>query len=126
MIAVKTATGAKLKVLVIEDDTLTRITLCRMLQKMDCQTIEACNGMMGLVQFRREKPDVVFTDMMMPDKEGFATIREIREINPAARIVAMSSSDCLQMASEVGAQKTLQKPYSPADVVTLVGEIMEL
>jgi DNA-binding response OmpR family regulator len=115
-----------LKVLVIEDDTLTRITLCRVLQKMNCQTVEACNGFMGLTQFRREKPDVVITDILMPDKEGFATIREIRAINPEARIVAMSgggadkNKDYLQLAEDMGAMHTLKKPFGPAEVGALM------
>lgn len=120
------AAKRSLKVLVIEDDTLTRITLCRTLQKMNCQTFEACNGFMGLAQFRREKPDVVITDILMPDMEGFSTIREIRAIDPAARIVAMSGGsadkkeDFLQLAEEMGAMRTLKKPFGPAEVDALM------
>ena len=115
-----------LKVLVIDDDTLTRITLCRTLQKMNCQTIEACNGFMGLSQFRREKPDVVITDILMPDMEGFSTIKEIRAIDPGARIVAMSgggtdkNGDFLQLAEDMGAMRTLKKPFGPAEVGALM------
>jgi CheY-like chemotaxis protein len=114
----------QLKVLVIEDDTLTRAALCRLLQKMNCITIEACNGFMGLAEFRRVRPNVVFTDIFMPDKEGLATILEIRAIDPGAKIIAMSGgtpgSDVLQIAEEVGAAQTLRKPFMPADVLQVI------
>lgn len=123
------AAHKELKVLVIEDDTLTRITLCRVLQRMEFKTVEACNGYMGVAQYRREKPDVVITDIVMPDKEGFATILEIRAIDPSARIVAMSgagwdtSSDFLQIAQEMGAMRTLRKPFCPEDVNALMNSL---
>jgi DNA-binding response OmpR family regulator len=123
------AANKEMKILVIEDDTLTRITLCRVLQRMEFQTVEACNGFMGVAQFRRERPDIVITDIVMPDKEGLATIREIRAIDPGARIVAMSgagwdaSSDFLQIAQEIGAMRTLRKPFYPADVGALMNSL---
>jgi DNA-binding NtrC family response regulator len=111
-----------LKVLVIEDDTLTRLSLCRLLQNMDFCTVEACNGYMGLRQYQRERPDLVITDIFMPDKEGLATILEIRALDPDARIVAMSGGcakkdvDPLQMAEDMGAILTLKKPFNRTDV----------
>jgi CheY-like chemotaxis protein len=124
-----TAAAKPLKILVIEDDTLTRMTLCRQLQKMGYLTVEACNGFMGLTQFKRERPDIVFTDIVMPDKEGIATIHELRAIDPKARIIAMSGGqgnliDCLQMAEDVGAVKTLKKPFTPSDIATLVNALI--
>jgi CheY-like chemotaxis protein len=118
-----------LKVLVIEDDTLTRITLCRVLQRLGFQTVEACNGFMGVAQFKREKPDMVITDIVMPDKAGLATILEIRSIDPEARIAAMSGAGfgapgvCLQLAQEMGATHTLRKPFCPADIGALMNSL---
>ncbi len=115
-----------LRILVIEDDTLTRLSLCSLLRKMDYETIEACNGHMGLRQFRRERPDVVITDILMPDRGGLATIAEIRAIDPNARIIAMSGGnagnpvDVLQLAEDMGAVRTLKKPFYPADVGALM------
>jgi CheY-like chemotaxis protein len=130
MSAITLGTGPQkhLKVLVIEDDTLTRITLCRVLRKLEYITFEACNGFMGLVQFKREQPDVVITDIVMPDKEGLATILAIRALDPNARIIAMSSGadqnwDFLERAKEVGAARTLRKPFLPDDIRTLMQEM---
>lgn len=120
------------KVLVIEDDTLTRISLCRVLRKMNYETVEACNGYMGIAQFKRERPDVVITDILMPDKEGIATILEIRALDPGACIVAMSGGveglyrqDPLLMAEEAGVARTLKKPFHPADIQALMRTLHE-
>jgi len=117
---------AKIKVLVIEDDTLTRLTLCRLLQKMEYKTFEACNGFMGLSVYSREKPDVVITDLLMPDKEGIETIAEIRAQDQGVKIVAMSGGGSahnmgfLDLARRMGANCTISKPFRPEDISLLM------
>ena len=118
-----------IKVLVIEDDTLTRITLCKIFTKLNYRTVEACNGMMGMKMFRQEKPDIVLTDLLMPDKEGLETISEIRALNPDVRIIAMSGGgsmhnlNFLDLARKMGADYTLPKPFQPMDILSLLNII---
>lgn len=120
------APGTALKVLVIEDDTLTRVTLCRIFKKMNYETVEACNGFMGLKMFRQEKPDIVITDILMPDKEGLETIMELRAADSLVPIIAMSGGGSmknmsfLQMAAKVGATRTLAKPFTPNDILEML------
>lgn len=110
---------AACKILVIDDDTLVRRTLCMTLAKMGYAVVEAPTGQMGIVEFKKENPDIVITDVMMPDKNGLETISELRAINPAVRIVAMSGNgppgsgtDLLDLALDVGAVATLNKPFT--------------
>ena len=118
--------AGKGKVLVIEDDTLTRRTICSTLQKHNHSTVEACNGFMGLIQFKRELPDVVITDLMMPDKGGLETIYEMRAVNPAVKIIAMTggvngdTSSYLELAEEVGAMYKITKPFTPEQLLTVL------
>ena len=111
-----------LKVLVIDDDPFIRIALCGILRKMNCRIVVADEGDKGVALFRTERPDVVITDLLMPYKEGFQTITEIRAIDPDVRIVAMSGGgatrnlDFLGRAKEVGATNTLAKPFTPGNV----------
>jgi CheY-like chemotaxis protein len=118
-----------LKVLIIDDDPFIRIALCGILRKMNCRTVVADEGGKGVALFKSEKPDVVITDLLMPYKEGFETITEIRAIDPAVRIVAMSGGgamknmEFLNMARKVGATRTMPKPFTPVTVrEALTGE----
>lgn len=116
------ATGQGPKVLIIDDDPFIRIALCGILRKMNCRTLVADEGVKGVALFKAERPDVVITDLLMPYKEGFETITEIRAIDPDVRIVAMSGGgavrnlDFLEKARKVGATRTLPKPFTPGHV----------
>lgn len=119
----------KTKILVIEDDTLTRITLCRIFMKMNYDVVEACNGLMGIKVFEREKPDLVITDLLMPDKEGLETILDLRAKNPSIKIIAMSGGGStqnmsfLELAEKFGANYKLSKPFKPTDILDLVKKL---
>jgi CheY-like chemotaxis protein len=127
----QTATGPK--VLVIDDDPFIRVALCGILRKMNCRTVVADEGVKGVALFKSEKPDVVITDLLMPYKEGFETISEIRAIDPNVRIIAMSGGgatrnmEFLRKAQHLGATRTLPKPFTPVNVrEALVGGRMEV
>ena len=73
------------KVLVIDDDSLVRDTIVRILERKGYQVLVASDGVRGLRMFCSEQPDLVITDIIMPEKEGIETIREIRGDCPDAR-----------------------------------------
>lgn len=111
-----------LKVLIIDDDPFIRMALCGILRRMNCRTIVADEGIKGVALFKSERPDVVITDLLMPYKEGFETICEIRAIDPNVRIVAMSGGgatknfEFLGMAKKLGASWTMPKPFNAGSV----------
>lgn len=121
---------ASYKILVIDDDTLTRRVLCAALQKMDHTTVEAPTGQVGLHEFRKSQPDVVITDIMMPDKNGLEAIVEMRAANRDVRIIAMSSGgpaskgDVLAIATELGASATIRKPFTVEDITKVLEKVM--
>ena len=69
----------------------------------------AANGIQGIDSFRQHPTDIVITDIMMPEKDGVETIREIRKTSPEAKIIAMTGYrgpfNRLPTAEYVGAQK---------------------
>ena len=109
-------------VLVIDDDTLVRRMLCAALNKMEFETIEAPTGVSGLFEYKKYKPGIVITDLIMPDGNGFETILKIRAEDPDVRIIAMSSGgssndgDFLEATRELGARATIRKPFTVEDV----------
>ncbi|MBD3276765.1 MAG: response regulator, partial [Candidatus Aegiribacteria sp.] len=78
------------KILVIDDDEMIRKMLVTAFQSDDYEVIQASDGRTGLREFRSGDVDVVITDIIMPDMEGIETIRELRKIDPEARIIAFS------------------------------------
>lgn len=125
------ATTSRAKVLVIDDDEIVRMTLRVILQRENCIVIEAKNGNQGVAMYKQENPDIVITDILMPDKEGLETITEIRACNAKVKIVAMSGGgntknmSFLKMAQKVGADQVINKPFKADEIPTLVADLLK-
>jgi CheY-like chemotaxis protein len=114
------------RILIIDDNSAVRDTMARILQLAGYQTITAGDGNEGLIRMRKENPDLIITDIIMPEKEGIETIREILSEQPAARIIAVSGGgrhanmDFLEAAKKLGAMEILEKPFEPDELVKRV------
>jgi DNA-binding response OmpR family regulator len=121
-----------MKILIIDDDDLIRLTIKNSLKKLGCAVLEAENGNTGVALFKKEHPDLVITDMLMPDKEGLETISEIRAVNPKAKIIAMSGGGSsrnmafLQLAQKMGASRVMSKPIKPDELLNVVKSLLSL
>ncbi|HVA15848.1 MAG TPA: response regulator [Stellaceae bacterium] len=113
-------------ILVIDDEPMIRHMITRILERASYAVVSAANGIQGLACFRRERPSLVITDLIMPDREGIETIRLILRDQPGMPIIAISgsgrigSADFLSMARELGASDILRKPFEPRDLLELV------
>jgi len=114
------------KVLVIDDDPVARHTLRAILEDEGFAVTCAEDGRKGLAAFRQSRPDVVVTDMVMPENEGIETIIELRSIWPHGPIIAMSgggrtgNTDYLRLARGMGADAILMKPFEPAELLSCI------
>ena len=81
-----------MKILVIDDDSGMRYTLARVLSIGGHDVVTAEDGDRGMEAFRRLLPELVITDIFMPEQEGIETIRQIRRERPTAKIMAISGS----------------------------------
>jgi DNA-binding response OmpR family regulator len=77
-------------ILLIEDDELFRSTLAEALSSQGYTVIQAVDGDEGVKMYKARPTDLVLTDVVMPNKEGIATVRELRRANPGLGIIAMS------------------------------------
>jgi CheY-like chemotaxis protein len=114
------------KILVIDDNIVVRNTIAQILETEGYSVISAEDGRRGLSMFRSEKPDLVITDIIMPEKEGIETIRDIRGEYPEAKIIAISgggrigNTDFLKIARQLGASDVVAKPLDPDQFVAIV------
>lgn len=104
-------------ILVIDDDDIFRDVLVGALRQAGHTVREAGDGNEGLRLFHEQPAELVLTDIVMPEKEGLDTIRDLRREFPAARIIAMSGGLAhdpklyLHMAEKFGASAVLAKPF---------------
>ena len=118
------------KILVIDDDAAVRHTVARMLRRGGYDVVLAEDGDEGLRLFRSENPELVITDIIMPEKEGLEAIREICRLRPDAKIIAMSGGgrianvDFLSMAGRLGATEIIRKPFDPATLLDAVARCL--
>lgn len=112
-----------MKVLVIDDDHLVRYTLSRILQRNGYDVVTASDGKRAMTVFRDERPDVVITDIIMPEQEGIQTILMIRGERPEVKIIAISGGarthnlDYLGMAQAFGADDVIPKPFEAEELL---------
>lgn len=113
-------------ILLIDDDDMFRDVLATALTQAGHVVKQAANGAEGLRLFRQEPPDLVITDIVMPEKEGLGTIMELRQSHPHARVIAMSGGLAhdpklyLHMAEKFGASAVLAKPFHLTELLTAV------
>jgi DNA-binding response OmpR family regulator len=118
------------KVLVIDDDAGVRQTLTAILEDNGYEVMSAEDGRRGVAVFRSERPDLVITDIIMPEQEGIQTIIEMRKNAPDAKIIAISGGgrtaniDYLKIARALGATDALAKPFDPDVLLSAVAECL--
>lgn len=105
-------------VLVIDDEEMVRATLRAYLEGAGHQVQEARHGGEALPLAQRRRPDLVVTDIIMPEKEGIETILELRRLDGKLPILAISGGgrtgnlDFLGIARKFGAVEVLSKPFT--------------
>lgn len=115
------------KILIVDDSTLSRGILRRILQTEGHSIIEAKDGLMGIESYYIEKPDLVLLDIAMPDMQGTEVLEKLRALDDRARIV-MATADLQELtrASVIaaGALGYLTKPYNPDAVLDTVNQVL--
>ncbi|MFZ5965677.1 MAG: Na-translocating system protein MpsC family protein [Bacillota bacterium] len=109
-----------LKVLYIEDEDFTRNELSRFLKRRVGKLYLAQNGMEGLEAFRQHGPDLIITDLKMPEMDGLEMVRAIRRRGsdcPVIIISALSDSETILNAVDLGIIKYMVKPLNTKELV---------
>ena len=111
-------------ILIVDDDETDRVGLAAALRSEGHEIVLARDGDEALSVYLSQPVHVVVTDMVMPGRDGLSLISALREIDPRAKIVAVSGKSRSQLeASKVyGASSILEKPIDPKALTAAVRE----
>ena len=118
------------KILVLDDEPSILLMIKKMLEKEGHEIDMALNGMEGIELFEKNKPDLLITDIIMPEKEGLETIFELRKKHPGLKIIAISGGGrigpegYLPSAKLFGADMVFQKPLVPKEFLQAVSSLL--
>lgn len=118
-------------ILIIEDDEQHREFLCELLQVTEFNAMSAKNGKEGVVLYQHLKPDLVLTDIVMPEMDGFEVVKTILSFNKNTPLIAMSgysevsNSSYLNMISMLGADAVLTKPINSHKLIETIHKTLE-
>ena len=119
------------RILIIDDHAPTRDILRQALERAGHEVVEASDGRGGIARQQTMPAEVIITDILMPDREGFEAIRELRRDFPTTGIIAMSGGGqigcetLLTMAERLGAQRVFQKPFGLRDMLEAVHQLLQ-
>jgi CheY-like chemotaxis protein len=119
------------KILIVDDEISIRKMLTLLFEREGYEVKDACDGKQGIVRAKEFEPDLIITDLLMPEKEGLETIKEIRQTNPDIKIIAISGGGIIQpemylhLAEKVGANLSFTKPVDTATLLLGVKRLLE-
>jgi DNA-binding NtrC family response regulator len=120
--------GAPPRVLVVEDDEAMRDLLVEELSEAGFDVVAAGDGRAGIDTVKREKIDLVITDLRMPELDGFDLIRDIRatpEAPPLVMITAFGSIETAIKAVKLGAYDYITKPFEMEELLLCADKALE-
>jgi CheY-like chemotaxis protein len=119
-------------ILVVDDEVEIRNLIALWLRNAGHKVAAAKDGVEAEQLLKIQRFDLVITDVMMPDYDGFELITTFRGSQPATRILAMSGggkylqgADCVRMARGLGAHAGLMKPFNWEQLQTAIAEAMK-
>jgi len=123
--------GVPLRAAVIDDDRDMVKVIGVMLKVKGIATVEAFSGLSGYAMVKREQPDIVLLDIMMPDIDGFEVLRKLRldqetEHIPIIFVSARAGRQHIERGLSLGAQGYITKPFKPDDLVAKIVDVLDL
>ena len=115
--------------MLVEDSGMLRTQLGKMLELQGHVVLQATQGKHAIRLLQTETPDVVVTDILMPEMDGLELVRVLRETGRRIPIVAISGGGelaapvCLRLASLLGASATIRKPFRCQELFALIDDL---
>lgn len=109
----------KKKILIVDDEVEIVDFLARFLQRLGVVAIKASNAQDALKKFNEERPDSVFLDIQMPDKDGITVLKEIKKVDDAVKVIMITGKDDKELQAKA-------KKYGALDYITKPLDLSEL
>ena len=115
-------------VLIVEDDADSRNVLALLLQRLGALVEAVPSAKDAFERLTRRRPDVLVSDIGMPDEDGYSLIRRVRELNggqrlPAIALTAYARKQDAEAAIGAGYDQHLPKPVAPADLIKAIKSV---
>lgn len=117
-------------ILIIDDDPAVRNVFTQLLESKNYSVETAGEGKEGLNRMKSRLPDLIITDIMMPEMDGLELVQTIRQISPDLPIIAISGGmqtaamNFLPLAEKFGACKVFEKPVGLAKLLGAVEDLL--
>lgn len=117
------------KILVVDDASFMRTVLKDIVKGngLASEVIEAGDGVEGVKAYQAQKPDLVTLDVNMPRADGIQALRAIMKIDPAAKVVMVTSVEqkqIVQDAMKIGARDYIVKPFDRSNVGLVLNKVL--
>jgi two-component system chemotaxis response regulator CheY len=115
------------KILVVDDAAFMRMRCSKLLTESGYEVVEAENGLDAIAKYKENKPDAVLLDITMPEMDGLTALKEIRKLDPDAKVAmvtAMGQQSMIMDAIKSGAKDFVVKPFQPDRVLAAVKKLV--
>jgi CheY-like chemotaxis protein len=114
------------RILIMDDDASVRTALKNLLKQEGHDVTEAENAAEGAKIYSTSAPDLIITDLLMPERDGVEALLELRSQYPNIKTIVISgdAKEFLPIVEDLGAGRTLSKPFKNKDVIAAVNELL--
>jgi two-component system, chemotaxis family, chemotaxis protein CheY len=115
------------RIMVVDDLPLMRMRIRESLLVEGHEVVEATEGGDAMEQYRRKRPDAVFMDVRMPDMNGVDALKQMREIDPTARVTLLTGDaqrEIVEEAKLAGAVDFILKPFNHQRLIDAVHKML--
>jgi two-component system chemotaxis response regulator CheY len=115
------------KILIVDDSALARTIHRRIVLGEGFEVVEAASGKEAIEVYKNERPDIMITDLLMPDIDGMEVAKQILGMDPAAKIIICSTDRQKyrrQDADAIGAKAFLTKPVNTDELKAVLEKVL--
>ncbi len=105
-----------MKILVVDDSKFSRKRVTSVVSELDCELIQASDGEEGFAVFEQEQPDLVISDLLMPNVDGISLLKMIRGTGSQVPVIIVSADiqeSSRTICQDLGIVTFLNKPFKP-------------
>ncbi len=112
-----------MKILVVDDSTFSRKRVVSAVAELGCEILQASDGEEGFAVYEQHQPDLVISDLLMPNVDGIGLLKMMRQSGSQTPVIVVSADiqeSSQAICRELGIVTFLNKPFKPAELQTAV------